>query len=122
MVDGESLEKVRVQAEGVKAVLKTETESGNRFSRESCEKSNSNCDSCGASGNLIVNKLGKRTSTESVHTGTKMRLVTIVKGIPIYAPEDTYEDRDRTDPLHIRHCNACGNEWEKKSPHYASER
>lgn len=51
-----------------------------------------------------------------------MRLVTIVKGIPIYAPEDTYEDRDRTDPLHILHCNACGNEWEKKSPYYATER
>lgn len=46
MVDDESLEKVRVQAEGVKAVLKTETESGNRFSRENCEKSNSNCGSC----------------------------------------------------------------------------
>lgn len=51
-----------------------------------------------------------------------MRLVTIVKGIPIYAPEDVYEDRDRTDPLHILHCNACGNEWEKRDPRYETDR
>ena len=29
-----------------------------------------------------------------------------------------YEERDRTNPLHIRHCNVCGNEWEKAEAHH----